>query len=194
MEAENRKTRPGDAQSYRLKRSVVLVGLMGSGKSAVGRTLASRLGVPLYDSDAEIERAAQATIGEIFARDGEPFFRDREAEVLARLLAGPPSVVSTGGGAFVAARNRDEIARRGIAVWLDADVRVLWDRVRHKNTRPLLKTDDPLGTLTALYHERRPAYAQAALRVETRAGYSLDDTTDRVIEALLTHPDILEAI
>lgn len=176
----------------RLRRSVVLVGMMGSGKTAVGRALAQRLGAPFLDSDQAIEEAAQASIGEIFARDGEPFFRLRESEVLARLLAGPPAVISTGGGAFMEARNREAIARSGVALWLDADLDTLWERVRHKDTRPLLRTPDPRGTLRALFHGRAPVYALAPLRVRTERGFSVEETLGRVVEALARRPDVLE--
>lgn len=175
-----------------LKRSVVLVGMMGSGKTAIGRMLALKLDVPFLDSDAEIERAANATIAEIFARDGEAFFRDREAEVIARLLRGPAGVLSTGGGAFMAERNRTQISETGASVWLDVGLETLWDRVRHKDTRPLLRTADPRATLADLYEKRVPIYALADLRVEVRPEYSIEDTTDRVIAALGTRPDILE--
>lgn len=176
----------------RLLRTVVLVGMMGSGKTAVGRSLAARLGVPFLDSDAEIETAANATIAEIFARDGEPFFRNREAEVINRLLSGPPCVLSTGGGAFMAERNRLSIAQKGVALWLDAPLDVLWERVRHKDSRPLLRTADPRQTLTDLHAVRAPVYALAELRVAIAGHYSIDETTDRVIEALTSRPDILE--
>lgn len=175
----------------RLHRPVALVGMMGSGKSAVGRTLAARLGLPLLDTDAALEEAAQASIAEIFARDGEAFFRDREHEVLSRLLSGPPTIISTGGGAFMAERNRTMIHDRGISVWLDAALETLWERVRHKRTRPLLNGPDPKGTLAALYEARVPVYALADLAVESAAGYSLETTASKVIEALLTRPDVL---
>lgn len=182
------RTRP----SGRLLRSVTLVGMMGSGKTAVGRCLAARLRVPFVDSDEEIERAAAATISEIFARDGEPFFRDREAEVIARLLGGAPVVLSTGGGAFLAERNRQAISASGVAVWLDADLPLLWERVRHKATRPLLRTADPRGTLAALQAERVPVYALADLAVKADPAYAIEDMTDAVIRALAARPDILE--
>jgi shikimate kinase len=165
--------------------------MMGSGKSAVGRALAQRLGVPLHDSDAAIEVAANATIAEIFARDGEAFFRDREHEVINRLLSGPPAILSTGGGAYLAERNRTSIGKKGIAVWLDADLATLWERVRHKETRPLLKTADPYGTLKSLYEARIDTYRLAEVRVESRLSYSIDQTTDRVIAALRWHGDTL---
>lgn len=187
-----RKAPKGRPKSPRLRRNVVLVGMMGSGKTAVGRVLAARLGVPFLDSDAAIEEAAHASIAEIFARDGEPFFRDREAEVLARLLSGPPAVVSTGGGAFLAERNRRAIAEKGVALWLDAELDTLWERVRHKDSRPLLRTPDPRGTLSALYENRVPVYRLAELSVKTERGYSIEETANRALAVLATRPDILE--
>jgi shikimate kinase len=175
-----------------LTRSVVLVGMMGSGKTAVGKALAVRLGVAFVDSDAAIEEAAQASIAEIFARDGEAFFRDREAEVIARLLSGAPAVVSTGGGAFLAERNRAAIAAHGVSVWLDVPLEQLWERVRHKETRPLLRTADPRGTLEQIYEARVPVYRLADLRVGAKAGFSVEETTAQVIEALALRPDVLE--
>ncbi|WP_349665894.1 shikimate kinase [Phaeovulum sp. NW3] len=172
----------------RLTRPVVLVGMMGSGKTAVGTALARLLGVPFLDSDEEIERAAQMSVSEIFARDGEPFFRDRESEVLARLLAGVPAVVSTGGGAFMAERNRAAIAERGVSVWLKADLDLLWNRVRHKNTRPLLRTSDPKGTLARLLADREPVYALAQVVVEAQPGLSIEDMAHKVIAALRAQP------
>ena len=177
---------------YRLRRSVVLVGMMGSGKTAIGRALALRLGVAFRDSDAELETAANATIAEIFARDGEPFFRDREAEVIARLLRATPAVLSTGGGAFMAERNRMAISARGVSLWLDADLETLWDRVRTKDTRPLLRTANPRATLDELYRKRVPIYRLADLSVATLPQYSIDETTNLVIAALLTRSDVLE--
>lgn len=177
--------------SKRLQRSVVMVGMMGSGKTAIGRALAARLGVPFVDSDAEIETAANATIAEIFARDGEAFFRDREAEVIERLLDGPASIISTGGGAFLAERNRKAIKEQGVAVWLDADLSLLWDRVRHKDTRPLLRTADPKATLTEIYEARVPIYAEAELSVKADRAYSIDDMTAAVLDVLRSRADIL---
>ena len=177
---------------YHLNRTVVLVGMMGSGKTAIGRALAAELDVPFVDSDAAIEEAAAATIAEIFARDGEAFFRKREAEVLRRLLSGPPGIVSTGGGAFLAEANREAIAEMGIALWLDADLETLWERVRHKDTRPLLRTDDPKATLTDIFATRTPIYRLAGLRVAVDASASIPETTQSVIATLATRPDILE--
>ena len=196
--ATRRPATPARAESpasgLRLARPVVLVGMMGSGKTAVGKVLSQWLAVPFLDSDAAIEEAAKATIAEIFARDGEPFFRDREAEVIARLLSGPPAILSTGGGAFIAERNRAAISARGLSVWLDADLDTLWERVRHKDSRPLLRTPDPRGTLAALFERRAPIYRLADLHVRTEPGFSVDDTAARVIAALQTRPDVLEPL
>ncbi len=181
-----------DGPNYHLKRTVVLVGMMGSGKTAIGRALALQLGVDFVDSDAAIEEAAAATIPEIFERDGEAFFRKREAEVLQRLLSGPPRIVSTGGGAFLAEGNRDAIAEMGVAVWLDADLETLWERVRHKDTRPLLRTADPKATLTALFHDRSPIYALAGLRTVIDGDASIPQTMQSVINTLTARQDILE--
>jgi shikimate kinase len=166
--------------------------MMGSGKTAVGRALAARLAVPFLDSDHAIEEAAQASIAEIFARDGEPFFRAREAEVIARLLSGPPAVLATGGGAFMGERNRRAIGESGVAVWLDADLDTLWERVRHKETRPLLRTPDPRGTLAGLFEARVPVYRLAEVHVRTEPGFAIEDTAARVIDALVARPEVLE--
>ncbi len=187
-----REGRPAVGAAPRLRRSVVLVGMMGSGKTAVGRALAARLAAPFLDSDQAIEEAAQASIAEIFARDGEPFFRDREAEVIARLLAGPPAVLATGGGAFMVERNRHAIGEKGVAVWLDADLDTLWERVRHKDTRPLLRTPDPRGTLAGLLERRAPTYGLAQVHVRTEQGFAIDDTAARVVAALAARPDVME--
>jgi len=167
--------------------------MMGAGKTAVGRVVAERLGVPFLDSDHEIERAANMTVSEIFARDGEPFFRLKEAQVIARLLEDRPCILSTGGGAFLREENRAAITARGASVWLDADLDLLWRRVRARDTRPLLRTADPLATLTALYEARVPVYALADLSVRAAPSLSIEEMAGKVIEALLTRPDVLEA-
>ncbi|OWU83457.1 shikimate kinase [Oceanicola sp. 22II-s10i] len=177
---------------YRLKKTVVLVGMMGAGKTAVGRVLAAELGVPFLDSDAEIEEAAAMSIPEIFARDGEPFFRRKEAQVIERLLTETPGILSTGGGAYMQEANRRAIHDAGVAVWLDADLDLLWKRVRGRDSRPLLKTDNPRATLAALYEKRVPVYALAELSVKASPAYSLQDMAGQVVAALLTRPDVLE--
>ena len=175
-----------------LHRSVVLVGMMGSGKTAIGRALAGKLNVPFLDSDAEIVEAAQTSIAEIFERDGEAFFRKREAEVIERLISGEPCILSTGGGAFMSERNRKTIEEKGVSVWLNADLDLLWERVRHKDTRPLLRTTDPYQTLSQIFAERTPIYQKAVLSLPVQDGASIDETTDQTIALLLTRPEILE--
>lgn len=164
---------------------------MGAGKSALGAELARRYHLPFTDSDHEIEAAAAMAITEIFARDGEEFFRDRETQVLGRILAGPAGVVSTGGGAFMRAQNRALIAAHGVSVWLDADLDTLWHRVRQRPTRPLLKTPDPRGTLAALIEARYPTYALADIRFSARLGDSIDHATTRLADAINRHDPTL---
>ena len=176
----------------RLKKTVVLIGMMGAGKTAVGTALARALAVPFLDSDDEIASAANRSIAEIFERDGEPFFRAREAEVLARLLRGTPCILSTGGGAFLADANRQMISEAGVSVWLRADVELLWQRVRHKTTRPLLRTANPRETLVSLTHARAAFYAGADLVVDSDVDLSVDQMAQRVAQALATRPDVLE--
>ncbi|MGD9865457.1 MAG: shikimate kinase [Pseudodonghicola sp.] len=182
-------TAPGPG---RVRKTIVMVGMMGAGKTAVGKALAARLGVPFLDSDHEIESAANMTIPEIFARDGEAFFRAKESQVIARLLEEARGVLSTGGGAFLSEANRRMISARGVSVWLNADLEVLWNRVRHRDHRPLLKTPDPHATLKDLYEARVPLYAQADLMVRSDAQTSVEGVVDRVLAALATRPDVLE--
>jgi shikimate kinase len=178
---------------WRLRKTVVMVGMMGAGKTAIGGHLAKVLGVPFRDSDEEIVKAANnMSIAEIFERDGEAFFRQRESEVLHRLMQGPPCVLSTGGGAFVAEANRTVISDRGVSVWLRADLTLLWHRVKRKTTRPLLKTPDPYGTLAALYETRLPIYQLADIAVDCAESLTIEQMTDRVIEALQARHDVLE--
>lgn len=176
----------------RLRKTVVMVGMMGAGKTAVGRALAARLSVPFLDSDAEIEKAANMTIPEIFARDGEAFFRQKESQVIRRLLDEKRGVLSTGGGAFLSEANRRMISERGVSVWLKADLDVLWNRVKHRETRPLLRTDNPRATLQALYEARVPHYAQADLTVTSDGQVSIEGMVDRVLAALATRPDVMD--
>lgn len=177
---------------YELKKTVAMVGMMGAGKTAVGRALALKLHVPFLDSDAEIEAAAAMTVPEIFARDGEAFFRARETEVIRRLLVEERGILSTGGGAFLSPVNRANISARGVAVWLNADLDLLWNRVKHRDTRPLLQTPNPRETLRALYEARVPEYSKADLQVPCGAGLSVEAMADRVIGVLLERPDVLE--
>lgn len=180
---------------YRLHKTVVMVGMMGAGKTAVGRGLAARLSVPFLDSDAEIETAANMSVPEIFARDGEPFFRTKETQVISRLLDEERGVLSTGGGAFLAQENRDNITARGVSLWLNADLDLLWQRVRHKDTRPLLHTPDPRATLAEIYAARVPLYALADVVVTSLPDLSIEDMVERVILALSEQrPDVLEVI
>jgi shikimate kinase len=150
------------------RRSIVLVGMMGAGKSSVGRRLAARLGVPFVDADIEIEKAAGMTITEIFATHGEPYFRAGEARVIARLLESGPQVLATGGGAFMNADTRSTIRLKGISVWLRATLEVLSRRIKRRSDRPLLTNADPVETLRRLMDERHPVYAEADLAVESR--------------------------
>jgi shikimate kinase len=149
-------------------RSIVLVGMMGAGKSSIGRRLAGRLGIPFVDADVEIEQAAGMSIADIFEAHGEPSFRAGEARVIARLLEHGPQVLATGGGAFMNPQTRANIRNKGISVWLKADVDVLTRRLRRRNDRPLLKTADPVATLTNLLAERDPVYGEADLTVISR--------------------------
>ena len=165
-------------------RSVVLVGMMGAGKTSVGKRLAAKLGLPFVDADAEIEAGAQLTISEIFERFGELYFRDGERKVIARLLNGGPLVLATGGGAFMNATTRQNIAKYGVSIWLKPSFDILLARVRKKSNRPLLKTADPEQTLRRLLEERTPTYALADLTIE-----SFDGSHDTVVDAILRRLD-----
>ena len=158
------------AQTFVLKKTVVMVGMMGAGKTAVGRALAQLLAVPFVDSDLEIEAAANRTVPEIFARDGEVFFRARETEVISRLLGEESCILSTGGGAFLSQENRVNF------------------------TRPLLRTSNPKETLAHLFAVRVPEYSKADLRVPCVSGISIEATAKLVLSTLLTRPDVLERV
>lgn len=181
-----------DEAAVVLKKTVVMVGMMGAGKTAVGTALARQLVVPFLDSDEEIVRAAQRSIAEIFERDGEPFFRARETEVIGRLLRGPPCVLSTGGGAFLSPVNRDLISLVGASVWLRADLDLLWQRVRHKATRPLLRTANPRQTLADIYALRVPVYRLADFIVDSVPDLTVEAMATLVATALARRPDVLE--
>ena len=164
-------------------RSIVLVGLMGAGKSTVGKRLARRLSLPFLDSDEEIERAADRTISEIFDRFGEASFRDGERRVIARLIEGAPKVVATGGGAFMDVRTRELILERCVAVWLDADIKTLADRVARRDHRPLLAGKDPVQVLEKLAAVRNPVYARAHHHIRSQA-QPHERTVEQIIAAL----------
>lgn len=167
------------------KRAVVLVGMMGSGKSSVGRRLATRLGLPFVDADVEIETAAGMTIPEIFAQRGETEFRDGERRVIGRVLATrAPLVLATGGGAFMNAETRERIIELGISIWLKADADVLMRRVRKRSNRPLLQTADPEATMQRMLAEREPVYALADVTVTSR-----DDPHEVVVEEAIVALD-----
>jgi shikimate kinase len=168
-------------------RTIVLVGLMGAGKTRIGRRIAARLKLPFFDSDRVIETAAGETIEEIFANRGEHVFRDGERRVILRLLAGPVHVLATGGGAFMDPLTRAGIVARGVSVWLRADLDVLTARVARRGDRPLLKAGDPRAILAGLIERRHPIYGEADLVVDS--GHNSPDTTaTRVITALAGCP------
>jgi shikimate kinase len=167
-------------------RSLVFVGMMGAGKTTLGRRVAARLELPFADLDHEIEKAAALTVAEIFTRHGEAHFRDGERRVVARLLGQGPQVLATGGGAFMNAETRAAIAAAAVSVWIEADPAVLFQRIRHKPTRPLLATPDPEGTLRRLVAERYPVYAQADVTVRSREA-SKDVMTEEILAALAEH-------
>nr|WP_213979305.1 shikimate kinase [Sphingomonas sp. dw_22] len=164
---------------------IVLIGLMGAGKSTVGRRLAHRMNLPFVDADTEIETAAGMTIADIFQRFGEPHFRDGERRVIARLIDGTPKVIATGGGAFLNEGTRKLILDHALAVWLDAEPSVLAERVRKRDTRPLLRDRDPEEVLTELAKVRNPFYALAPIRVVSIAAPH-DATVDAILKAI--HP------
>jgi shikimate kinase len=168
------------------QRSAVLVGMMGAGKSSIGRRVALRLGIPFVDADAEIEKAAGMTIPDIFAMHGEPDFRAGEARVIARLLDSGPQVLATGGGAFMNADTRAVIGAKGVSIWLKAEFDVLMRRIKRRHDRPLLKTDDPGATLRALMDERYPVYALADVTVQSRE-VPHEKIVDEIVSGLAAH-------
>ncbi|MBT8156046.1 shikimate kinase [Epibacterium ulvae] len=193
MSEKEHKEAPAEAaQPGELQKTVVMVGMMGAGKTAVGRALAQRLGVPFLDSDHEIESAANMSVPEIFERHGESFFREKERMVIRRLLEEERGVLSTGGGAFLSEENRRNISDFGVAVCLQADLEVLWNRVRHRDTRPLLRTADPHATLRDLYEKRVPLYELADISVGSDGKSTIEEMVDRVLDALRARPDVLD--
>ena len=177
---------PDPAADLRLAaaRPIALVGLMGAGKTTVGRRLATRLHLPFVDADAEIETASGMTVSEIFERFGEAHFRDGERRVIARLVDGAPKVIATGGGAFIQPDTRKLLLERALVIWLDADVPTLVERVRRRNTRPLLKDRDAGEVLRALAAVRNPIYAESHIRIGSKASPH-SDTVDLIVAALV---------
>lgn len=164
-------------------RAIALVGLMGVGKTTIGRRLAQRLRLDFIDADHEIERAAGLTVAEIFARYGEAYFRDGESRVISRLVDGAPKVIATGGGAFMNARTRDLLLGHATVIWIDADIDVLVDRVSRRGGRPLLKDRDPRAVLTELAAQRNPVYALAPIHVRSKPVLQ-DNIVDTIMRAL----------
>lgn len=172
--------------SERLDRPIVLVGLMGAGKSTVGRRLAKRLNLPFVDTDEAIEDAAGYSAAEIFERFGEKDFRDGERRLVARLIDGAKGIIATGGGAFVDPRTRELLNQRAITVWLDAPVEILAERTSRRDTRPLLRGGNPRQTLEKLIEERRPSYAEAHIRI-TSGGGGHHEVVEKILVAVAEH-------
>jgi shikimate kinase len=172
--------------SDQLDRPIVLVGLMGAGKSTVGRRLAKRLGLPFVDSDIEIEEASGASTAELFERFGEHDFRDGERRLVARLVNGEVRVIATGGGAFIDPRTRQLLNERAITVWLDAPIDVLAERTTRRDNRPLLKKGDRTEILARLSDERRDGYAEAQIHIRSGGG-AHSDVVEAIIAALTEH-------
>lgn len=164
-------------------KSLVLIGLMGAGKTTIGRRLATRLNIHFIDADQEIEKAAGCTIADIFKEFGEVHFRDGERRVIARLLNDGPQVLATGGGAFMNEQTRTAIQEKGISIWLKADIEILMKRVSRRSHRPLLHNDDPRAVMQRLMDERYPVYAHAALTIDSKEAPH-DDVVDEIIKAL----------
>ncbi len=171
-------------------RCVVLLGMMGAGKSSIGRRLAAHLDLPFNDADTEIERAAGMTIEEIFKVHGEPYFREGEERVIRRLLQGGPQILATGGGAVISPRTRAAIASSGISIWLKAPLDLLVQRASKRDNRPLLKTGDPQAVLARLLAEREPYYREATLVFESREA-AHEVTVDEVLRLLASHLGVL---
>lgn len=174
---------PGSNEAAYASRTIALVGLMGAGKSTVGRRLADALGRKFYDSDVEIEKAAGLSISDIFSLHGEAEFRRGERKVLARLLEEAPHVLATGGGAYLDPETRALLREKAVTVWLNADLETIWKRVSRRDTRPLLRAPDPKGVLTRLFEEREPIYSLADLSVASMDGPH-QETVRAILKAL----------
>ena len=177
---------------FELQKTVALIGMMGSGKSAVGKVVSSIINVPFKDADFEIEKAAKLSIPEIFERHGEKFFRDKEDQVIKRLLKGKCCILATGGGAFINKKIRSSIEEQAVSVWLKADLETLWKRVKHKKSRPLLRTDNPRDTLANIYTDRIKTYSLADIIINSNDKSSLDEMAKLVIKSLLDRKDLIE--
>jgi len=171
--------------SYKLSQSIVFVGMMGAGKTAIGRALAEELAVPFVDSDDAIEQAANLSISEIFAKFGEAFFREKEMQVVRRLVNENAQVIATGGGAYCQAETRSIINHQSISVWLNADLETIWNRVKGKNHRPLLQVENPKEVLATMLTTRLPDYRKAQLEIEVNAESSIEETRDLVLRKLI---------
>lgn len=178
----------GVAMRYQLRKTITFVGMMGAGKTSIGKLVAQKFGVKFVDSDHEIEKAANMSVTEIFARDGEQFFRAKESQILERLLQREPCILSTGGGAYISEVNRAMISEYGVAVWLKADIDLLWSRIHQKKTRPLLSVENPYQTLSDLYKKRSPIYAKAEIIVESEQNLGVEEMVKKVIEILVKTP------
>lgn len=183
---DDQNERTASIRSALADRSIVLVGLMGAGKSAIGRQLAALLELPFHDADNEIEQAAQRSIAEIFEEFGEPEFRRLEQRVIERLLAGPQIVLATGGGAWMNAETREATSRHAVSLWLSADLETLMERVGRKSHRPLLQNDNPRAVMQRLMAQRNPFYSKADVEVRSE-NLSKEMMTQRVVEALHAH-------
>ncbi|SIQ35838.1 shikimate kinase [Rhizobium sp. RU20A] len=183
LKTTDRQRLAAEAKAVLGRRNLVFVGLMGAGKSAIGRLVAQAMTIPFVDSDHEIERVSRMTITELFAAYGEAEFRQLETRVIKRLLRSGPRVVSTGGGAYINENTRRHIKKSGLSVWMNADLDVLWERVNKRDTRPLLKTENPKQTLANLMDARYPIYAEADLSVMSR-DVSKDVMVDEVLAAI----------
>jgi shikimate kinase len=179
----NASTQEADITAALGRRSIVLVGMMGAGKSTIGRRLGVRLRLPFLDADVEIEAAHRMSIPEIFETHGEPYFRDGEARVIARLLESGPAVIATGGGAFMREETRNRIREKAVSLWLKADVDTIMKRVKRRADRPLLQTDDPAATVSRLLEAREPVYQSADLTIASR-DVPHDRVVDECIDAL----------
>jgi shikimate kinase len=190
FDMKRRRYKPGDVDAVREalgKRTLVLVGLMGCGKSSVGRRMSEALGLRFVDADVEIEQAAGETIPEIFENHGEGYFRDGERRVIARLLQSGPQVLATGGGAFMNEQTRTNIKAGGVSIWLKAELPVLMKRVMRRDNRPLLKTSDPEARMRELMTIRHPIYALADLIIESRE-VPHEEIVGNIISGLLNGP------